>query len=147
MTRLLPGRALKGATVTALAVFVCHLILSTGFASARAEREARSDEGPDTWVGADTWLAAFVLGTMLVMPVLLWAGMRILREKHCELLVIGGSLTWFLGAGRGVDGIDSADGGLLPVPLLVGVVALGALLSIPGGIASRPTPVSPPAAE
>ncbi|WP_282797588.1 hypothetical protein [Streptomyces sp. CC224B] len=128
MTRLRTGRALKGAMVTAVAVFVCHVILSAGLATARAERQAHSEEA---WAGTVAWLAAFVLNTVFVMPLLLWAGMRILREKDCHLLVVGGSLVWFLGAGYGVDGIDSVEGGLLPVPLLLGVVALGALLSIP----------------
>ncbi|MFD0416657.1 hypothetical protein [Streptomyces sp. NPDC127108] len=127
MTRIRPGRAVKGAMVTALAVLVCHVILSTGLARARAEQQARPEEA---WAGTGVWLATFVLSTVLAMPLLLWAGMRIVREKHCHLLVIGGSLTWFFGAGYGVDGIDSVEGGLLPVPLLLCVVALGALLPI-----------------
>ncbi|WP_172387050.1 hypothetical protein [Streptomyces sp. MNP-20] len=143
MTTLRSGRVLKGATVTALAVFVCHVILSTGFAAARAEQQAAAGSGGDSWAGTGTWLITFVLGTALVMPLMLWTGMRILREKGCRLLVIGGGVAWFFGAGHGVDGIDSVQGGLLPVPLLVGVVALGTLLSAP----TSPTPRTDPTRE
>ncbi|WP_138965383.1 hypothetical protein [Streptomyces sp. YIM 121038] len=80
------------------------------------------------------------------MPLMLWAGMRILREKGCRLLVIGGSVIWFFGAGHGVDGIDSVQGGLLPVPLLVGAVVLGVLLSAPTSPTS-PTPRTNPTRE
>ncbi|GAA2358022.1 hypothetical protein SVIO_001440 [Streptomyces violaceusniger] len=117
---------LKGAAVTAVAVLVCHLILSAGYAAARAQSRANSD---DSWIPDEIHLVTFVLGILLVMPLLLWAGMRILRERGNYLLIIVGSLLWLLGAGYNLNHLKYTPGAHLPVPLLAGMVAVGALLA------------------
>jgi len=117
---------LKGAAVTAVAVLVCHLILSAGYAAARAHERADSD---GSWVGAEIQLVTFVLGLLLVMPLLLWAGMRILGERDNYLLIIFGSLVWWGGAGFNLSHLKYTPDAHLPVPLLAGMVAVGALLA------------------
>ncbi|KAB7836906.1 hypothetical protein [Streptomyces mobaraensis] len=119
-------RPLKGAAVTALAVLACHTVLTTGFAAARAEEKA---DPQSAWAGTGVWLATFVVGLLLAMPVLLWAGMRLLREKNNHLLVGGGGLAWFFAAGRRVDALEYGVGRHVPWPLVAGVIAVGALLS------------------
>ncbi|MER5781672.1 hypothetical protein ABT104_08110 [Streptomyces mobaraensis] len=119
-------RPLKGAAVTALAVLACHTVLTAGFAAARAEAKA---DPQSAWAGTGVWLATFAVGLVLAMPVLLWAGMRLLREKDNHLLVVGGSLAWFFVAGRHVDALEYGVGRHVPGPLIAGVIAVGALLS------------------
>ncbi|MBC2874212.1 MULTISPECIES: hypothetical protein [Streptomyces] len=120
------ARPLKGAAVTALAVLACHTLLATGFAAARAEEHADPDYA---WAGTELWLATFAVGLVLAMPLLLWAGMRLLREKDNHLLVVGGSLAWFFAAGRYVDTLEYGAGRHVPWPLVAGVIAVGGLLS------------------
>jgi len=117
---------LKGAAVTAVAILVCHLILSAGYAAARAQKRADPDS---SWVAAEIHVVTFVLGLLLVMPLLLWAGMRILGERGNYILIIVGSLIWWCGAGFNLTQLKYTPGAHLPVPLLVGMVAVGALLA------------------
>ncbi|MGI5336588.1 hypothetical protein ACQEVS_03875 [Streptomyces sp. CA-181903] len=121
------ARPLKGAAVTGLAVLACHTALTAGFAAARAEERADPD---NAWAGTEVWLATFAVGLVLAMPVMLWAGMRLLREKDNHLLVVGGGLAWFFAAGCHVDAW-SADGAgrHVPMPSIAGMIAVGALLS------------------
>ncbi|MFD8460037.1 hypothetical protein [Streptomyces antimycoticus] len=118
---------LKGAAVTVVAVLVCHLVLSAGYAIARDQKGRDPDGG--SWISAEIHLVTFVLGPLLVMPLLLWAGMRILGERDNYLLIIVGSLLWLLGAGYNLNHLQYTPGAHLPVPLLAGMVAVGALLA------------------
>lgn len=120
-------QSLKGAAVTAVAVLVCHLILSAGYAAARAQKRADPDGG--SWGSAEIHAVTFALGILLVMPLLLWAGMRILRERDNYLLIIVGSLLWLIGAGFNLSHLKYTPGAHLPVLLLAGMVAVGALLA------------------
>lgn len=129
MTTSRVARPLKGAAVTAVAVLVCHLILSIGLAAVRERR--RADPG-NAWAGTSTWCVTFALGLVIVMPLLLWAGMRLAGESHHYFLVIGGSLAWLFGAGYHLHHLAYVPGAHLPVWLLAGLVAVGA------GLASRP---------
>ncbi|SED26494.1 hypothetical protein [Streptomyces melanosporofaciens] len=63
------------------------------------------------------------------MPLLLWAGMRILGERDNYLLIVVGSLLWLVGAGSNLSHLQYTPGAHLPVPLLAGMVAVGALLA------------------
>jgi hypothetical protein len=67
-------RAVKGAAVTALTVWVCSGILVKGFDIVR-KREG------DTWGFDLTPLLALAI-SLVVMPIMLWAGMRLLREER-----------------------------------------------------------------
>ncbi|MGW7695046.1 hypothetical protein ACWGMA_40540 [Streptomyces asiaticus] len=109
-----------------MVVLVCHLILSAGYAAARAQKRANSD---DSWISDEIHLVTFVLGILLVMPLLLWAGMRILGERDNYLLIIVGSLFWLVGAGFNLSHLQYTPGAHLPVPLLAGMLAVGALLA------------------
>ncbi|MEU5274515.1 hypothetical protein [Streptomyces hygroscopicus] len=63
------------------------------------------------------------------MPLLLWAGTRILGERDNYLLIMVGGLLWLLGAGSNLSRLEYTPGAHLPVPLLAGMVAAGALLA------------------
>nr|WP_161558441.1 hypothetical protein [Streptomyces antimycoticus] len=63
------------------------------------------------------------------MPLLLWAGMRILGERDNYLLIIVGSLLWLIGAGFNLSHLQYTPGAHLPVLLLAGMVAVGALIA------------------
>ncbi|MGW2025311.1 hypothetical protein [Streptomyces decoyicus] len=127
MTSSQAARPLKGAAATALAILVCHVILSAGYAAARAKKRA---EPSNAWADFDVRLATFALGLVIVMPLILWIGMRIMGEKDNYALVIGGSLTWLFGAGYNLSYIEYTPSTHLPVPLLVALVAVGGLLSL-----------------
>ncbi|MGW9430765.1 hypothetical protein ACWHA1_22800, partial [Streptomyces decoyicus] len=115
------------AAVTALAILVCHVILSAGYAAARAKKRA---EPSNAWADFDVRLATFALGLVIVMPLILWIGMRFMGEKDNYALVIGGSLAWLFGAGYNLSYIEYTPSTHLPVPLLVALVAVGGLLSL-----------------
>ncbi|MEU2211199.1 hypothetical protein ACH4VS_30430 [Streptomyces hygroscopicus] len=110
-----------------VAVLVCHLILSAGYAIAR-DQKARDPDG-GSWASAEIHLLTLILGVLLVMPLLLWAGMRVLGERDNYLLIMVGGLLWLLGAGSNLDNLEYTPGAHLPVPLLAGMVAAGALLA------------------
>jgi hypothetical protein len=127
MTTSRAARPLKGTAVTAIAILVCHVILSVGYAAVRARRRANPS---GLWADTDLRLATVALGLVIVMPLLLWLGMRIMGEKDNYALVIGGSLAWLFGAGYNLSYIKSMPSTHLPVPLLVGIVTVGGLLSL-----------------
>ncbi|WP_405843621.1 hypothetical protein OG528_33765 [Streptomyces platensis] len=127
MTSSRAARPLKGAAVTAFAILVCHVILSVGYAAVRAKKRANPSSA---WADLDLRLATFALGIVIVMPLILWIGMRIMGEKDNYALVIGGSLAWLFGADYNLDYIMYTPSAHLPVPLLVAMVAVGGLLSL-----------------
>ncbi|MEU6331790.1 hypothetical protein ABZ851_31650 [Streptomyces sp. NPDC047049] len=127
MTSSRAARPLKGAAVTAFAILVCHVILSAGYAAARAKKRA---DPSNAWADFDVRLATFALGLVIVMPLILWIGMRITGEKDNYALVIGGSLAWLFGAGYNLSYIECTPSKHLPLPLLVALVAVGGLLSL-----------------
>ncbi|MFG2894947.1 hypothetical protein [Streptomyces sp. NPDC048248] len=127
MTTFRAARPLKGTAITAFAILVCHVILSVGYAAVRARRRANPS---GLWADTDLRLATVALGLVIVMPLLLWIGMRIMGEKGNYALVIGGSLAWLFGAGYNLSYIKYPPGTHLPVSLLVALVAVGGLLSL-----------------
>ncbi|MFC9491125.1 hypothetical protein ACFTZM_34335, partial [Streptomyces hydrogenans] len=69
--------------------------------------------------------------TALVMPIVLWTGMRLSGERRLGAMVLVGSAGWIVVVWRGVDGLDDSFGAILPLrplALLVGVTALASLL-------------------
>ncbi|GLF93070.1 hypothetical protein [Streptomyces yaizuensis] len=131
-------RPARGALVTAAATAVCHSVLSLGYAWARA---ADADSGGAAF-GGIVEFGATTLTSWALMPLLLWAGMRLLREHGTVLLTVVGALAWFLLSGYFMDDVDSA-GGHVPPAALAAYVLLGAALAVPGTAAPARRPARP----
>jgi hypothetical protein len=132
-------RAVKGVLVAGLAAVVCRagweLLLT------RSDRVAAADPGA---MGAG-WTEAALASVcgLLAMPVMLWAGMRLLGERGNHLLVAAGLAAWWLIGGHVVE-----DAGVGPVAtvlwlalfaLLCGVLSLVEMPSgQPGSSADSP---------
>lgn len=114
-----PSRWLKGTLVSAVAAVVCYWLW--GFLGERAG-ETDSD---GTFSGLFESLFAGITG-VVSMPVLLWAGMRVLRERGNHLLVIFGAIAWFFVGGHVVENDVSTAGTIVFLTLFT---AFGTLLS------------------
>ncbi|MFR9675175.1 hypothetical protein [Streptomyces sp. TR06-5] len=129
MTKRTAVRGAKGTLVTAVAALSCRSL----WASLRAWAQEVSAAAPDgMFAGTLESLLAGVVG-VLAMPVLLWAGMRVLGERGTALLVLGGAVAWPFVGGHVVE---DAAGGAETAGFLVLFTALGGLLSlarVPGG--------------
>ncbi|MFH0244523.1 hypothetical protein ACGRHY_19405 [Streptomyces sp. HK10] len=116
------ARPLKAAAVTIIATAACHLTMNAGFAWARGQEP----DHPDDWAGVLEF-GATVLATWILMPLVLGIGMRVLGERRTRLQILLGTLLW---TGVSLTYVDDVDrpGGLMPVPVLVSFVLVGALL-------------------
>ncbi|GAA2270036.1 hypothetical protein GCM10010234_00360 [Streptomyces hawaiiensis] len=121
------ARFVKGAFTVALSTAACHSLMYAGFAAARETAAANED---DMWAGAFEFLLT-TAASWILMPLLLWAGMGVLREAGNTVLVLVGGLVWAALSGYFTDDIDSA-GGHMPVLALVGYVLLGTALAAVG---------------
>ncbi|WP_436726887.1 hypothetical protein [Streptomyces sp. URMC 128] len=117
-------RHAKGAVTVTAATAACHTLMSAGFAGAR-ERAAESDD--EMWTGAFEFLLT-TAASWALMPLLLWAGMRMMGETHNAVLVAVGGLSW---AGVSVYFTDDIDrvGGHIPFLALAAYVLLGTVLA------------------
>lgn len=97
MTHRKRPRWLKGVAVSGLAAAACLWIWN----SARAWAQAAMDSDAD-YAGFIDSLLATLAGAVL-MPVLLWAGMRALGERGNHLLVLLGTVSWLLIGGHVVE--------------------------------------------
>lgn len=113
-------RAAKGAAVTMLTVWVCSRILVKGFDITR-EREG------DTWGFDLTPLIALAV-SLVVMPIMLWAGMRLLREERNAPLTWLTTFNWLFVGGYLFDTLDHVDGHI-PVVILIGYAVWGAFVA------------------
>ncbi|AGP56646.1 hypothetical protein M271_25810 [Streptomyces rapamycinicus NRRL 5491] len=87
------GRWTKGIVVSAAAAHATYWVWES---AERWESEARR-ANPDAGVGAGFIEGALAtLAWLTLVPVLLWAGMRMLRERDNQLLVCMGSATWII---------------------------------------------------
>jgi hypothetical protein len=100
--------------------------MSAGFASAR-DSAAGSD---DTFAGTYEFLLT-TAASWALMPLLLWAGMRVMGETSNVVLVVVGGLVWLGLSGYYTDDIDRA-GGHIPIPALAAYVVLGTGLAWAG---------------
>ncbi|MCI0386053.1 hypothetical protein [Streptomyces sp. CNQ085] len=116
-------RTLKAAVVTITATAACHLTMNAGFAWARGQES----DHPDDWAGLFEF-GATVLATWILMPLVLWIGMRLLGERRTWLQMILGTPLWAGVSLVYVDDVDRPGGGLMPVPVLVAFVLVVALL-------------------
>lgn len=122
------SRHAKGALVVALATAACHTLMSAGYTWARG-RGASS--GDTMFAGAFEFLLT-TAASWAFMPLLLSAGMRMMRETGNVALVVIGGLIWAGISGYHIDDIDR-PGGHMPVLALVAYVLLGTALA---GLAS-----------
>ncbi|GHD22407.1 hypothetical protein GCM10010313_57130 [Streptomyces violarus] len=98
--------------------------MSGGYAWARDSARASGDS---MFSGAFEFLFTMAASWAL-MPLLLWFGMRVLRETGNTVLVVVGGLVWAGVSGYFTDDIDRA-GGHIPVLALVIFVLLGTALA------------------
>lgn len=115
---------MKGVVVTAAATHVTYWV----WTAARQWESDATAADPDGGFGA-----GFVEGALasacgiLLMPLLLWAGMRLLRERDNYALVALGSSTWLVLAGKVVE--HHADRMTAELSF-TGFALLGGLLSL-----------------
>ncbi|MCT9139626.1 hypothetical protein [Streptomyces violarus] len=117
-------RFVKGAVTVVAATAACHALMSAGFAAARESADASDDE---PFAGAFEFILT-TAASWALMPLLLWAGMRVMGETGNAVLVAVGGLVWLGLSGYFTDDIDRA-GGHIPVLALVVYVLLGTALA------------------
>ncbi|QNE74914.1 hypothetical protein F0344_10055 [Streptomyces finlayi] len=116
------ARGAKGAVASAVAATACYLMWSGGRDWASDARAAE----PDAFLAGSVESVLALVAGVVLMPVLLWAGMRVMRERGNHLLVVAGTGVWFLLGGHVVE--DPVDG--------VGTVLFLALFAVLGGLLS-----------
>lgn len=121
-------RHAKGALTVAAATAACHALMSAGYAWARDSAAA----GGDTMFSGAFEFLLTTAASWALMPLLLSAGMRMMRETGNTVLVLVGGLVWAGVSGYCIDDIDRA-GGHMPVLVLVAYVLLGTALAGVGG--------------
>ncbi|MFE9017449.1 hypothetical protein ACFYNL_02540 [Streptomyces sp. NPDC007808] len=127
------ARSAKGALTAGSATAACHGLMSTGYAWARDSEAASGDA---VLSGAFEFLLT-TAASWVLMPVLLWGGMRVMRENGNALLVLVGGLVWAGLSGYFIDAVDRI-GGHIPVPALAAYVLLCAGLAAAGSHTARP---------
>ncbi|MFF1507955.1 hypothetical protein [Streptomyces sp. NPDC058326] len=143
-TTPLAPRLLKAVIVSSVAVAASHLVLSdTLFLSFSGQAAATLGAGPG--YSSDQAFTAAVVNTVLLMPLVLWIGMRVTGERRVGPMVLVGAVGWVIAVGDGIDLLDDAPGALLPLRSLALVVLVTALASAirrkprkPSGVTSAP---------
>ncbi|MTE21647.1 hypothetical protein F0L17_21530 [Streptomyces sp. TRM43335] len=108
-----------------MAAVVCHRV----WTSARSwAQDARTGDGAFL-AGALESLLATAVGVVL-MPVLLWAGMRLLRERGNHLLVAVGAVVWPVLGGHVVENAVGAGATVAYLALFAAVGALPARVEV-----------------
>ncbi|MEV0451580.1 hypothetical protein [Streptomyces sp. NPDC050600] len=145
------SRPFKTLAVSSLGVAASHLILSdTLYLGFAGQASATLGGGGPAYSGDQAFTTAMI-NTALVMPLVLWIGLRISGERRLWLTVTTGTFAWICAVWNGLDHIDDAPGTLLPLRSLLLVVAVTALASlIPTSALRRAThrrsaPPPPPA--
>ncbi|MFF1832874.1 hypothetical protein ACFVXE_01445 [Streptomyces sp. NPDC058231] len=117
------ARCAAGVAVSAVSAGACYRVWASG--REWAQDVSRAD--PDTmFAGSLESLLATAAG-LLLMPVLLWAGMRLLRQRGNHLFVLGGAVAWAFVGGHVVEsavGTGATAGFLALFALLGGLLAL-----------------------
>ncbi|MFF5257106.1 hypothetical protein ACFY4K_34480 [Streptomyces leeuwenhoekii] len=112
-------RSVKGAITVVVATAACHTLMSVGFAAARDSAAGSDDAFAGTFELLLTTAASWAL-----MPLLLWAGMRVMGETGNVVLVVVGGLVWLGLSGYFTDDIDR-PGGHMPLLTLAAHILLG----------------------
>ncbi|MER5832188.1 hypothetical protein ABT116_15415 [Streptomyces sp. NPDC002130] len=117
-------RLVKGAISVTAATAVCHALMTAGYAWSRGK--AATGEAT-IFAGAFEWLVT-TASVWALMPLLLGAGMRAMRENGNTTLMVGGGLLWALLSLSFMDEIDR-PGGFMPLHALAAYVLAGAGLA------------------
>ncbi|MGW0735635.1 hypothetical protein [Streptomyces sp. NPDC002851] len=129
-------RGLKGMLVSGLAAVLC----SWGWNALRDWADDVAATGGDT-IGAG-WIESALAGLagILAMPLLLWAGMRLLGERGNHLLVLLGLVAWWPIGGHVVeDAVGPVATGLF-LALFAVIGGLLSLAEMPGKKGTSGTP-------
>ncbi|WP_411080165.1 hypothetical protein [Streptomyces sp. cmx-18-6] len=124
-----PGvRIGKALVVTVVAVALSHLILSDGlFLSLVGQAAANMGGGPG-YSTSESFTSA-VVNTTLTMALVLWAGMRLMRERRVYVMVLVGAVGWFFTVMWNVGTLLERAYGLLPLASMALFVVVTALAS------------------
>ncbi|MFE7616183.1 hypothetical protein [Streptomyces sp. NPDC057496] len=115
--------------MTVIATAISHLLLSDGL-SLSLWSQASANMGETPVSTGDQAFTAAVVNTVLAMPLVLWIGMRLLRERRVYPMVLVGAVGWFITVGNGIDLIDDEIGTLLPLWSLAAFAAVTCLSSL-----------------
>ncbi|MER7482281.1 hypothetical protein ABTX60_32405 [Streptomyces sp. NPDC126510] len=118
------ARFVKGAISATAAAAVCHALMTAGYAWARGK--AATGEAT-IFAGAFESLVT-TASSWGLMPLLLGAGMRLMRETGNITLMVGGGLIWAVLSLSFMDEIDR-PGGFMPLHALAAYVLAGAGLA------------------
>ncbi|MFC8291302.1 hypothetical protein ACFUJ0_24205 [Streptomyces sp. NPDC057242] len=122
-------RLLKALIVSAVGVAASHLILSDAlYLSLAAQASAALGAGPG--YSSDQAFTSALINTFLLMPLVLWLGMRITGERKAGPMVLVGTVGWVVAVGNGIGSIDDRPGAVLPLGSLLLVVGATALASL-----------------
>ncbi|MFI5745324.1 hypothetical protein ACIBBE_05225 [Streptomyces sp. NPDC051644] len=115
--------------MTVIAAALSHLMLSDGLSLSQWQ-QAATNAGGDLGGSGDTAFSAAVVNTMLVMPAVLWVGMRLLRERRVYLIVAVGTVGWFFTVGQYIDQLSDRPDIVMPLGPLALFIAVTALSSV-----------------
>ncbi|MEW1903770.1 hypothetical protein [Streptomyces sp. NPDC086147] len=122
-------RLLKALIVSSVGVAASHLVLSdTLYLSFTAQ--ASTALGAGGGYSSDQAFTSALVNTFLLMPLVLWIGMRITGERKVGPMVAVGTAGWVAAVGHGVDVLDSGPGAILPLGSLALVVGAASLASL-----------------
>ncbi|MET9930626.1 MULTISPECIES: hypothetical protein [unclassified Streptomyces] len=122
-------RLLKALVVSSLGVAASHLVLSdTLYLSFAAQASAALGAGGG--YSSDQAFTSALINTFLLMPLVLWIGMRVAGERKVGPMVAVGTAGWVTAVGHGVDVLDGGPGAVLPLGSLALVVGAAALASL-----------------
>jgi len=128
-TTHLVRRTGKALVVTVIATGLAHLLLSDGLSLSQWQ-QAAANVGGDLGGSGDTAFSAAIVNTLLIMPAVLWVGMRLLRERRVYLTVIVGTVGWFITVGHFIDRLGEQPSMIMPLGPLALFVAVTALSSV-----------------
>jgi hypothetical protein len=127
MAKNMIARWVKGTLVSAVAAVVCYWLWAS-------LREWAWDVGLAdrySWFAGSVELLVAGIAGVASMPVLLWAGMRLLGERGNHLLVLLGAMAWIFIGGHVVEGYVSAAGTAVFLALFAALASVLSLVEVP----------------
>ncbi|MFF0103793.1 hypothetical protein [Streptomyces hirsutus] len=112
-------RHAKGTLTVVAVTAACHTLMSAGYTRVQ---DSRASDDHTMFSGAFEFLLT-TAASWALMPLLLWAGMRMMGETGNAVLVLVGGLVWVGVSGHFIDDIDR-PGGRIPVLALTAYVLL-----------------------
>ncbi|MER8043131.1 hypothetical protein [Streptomyces sp. NPDC094032] len=137
-------RPLKALFVSSLAVAASHLILSDTLYLGFAGQAASTLGAGGPAYSADQAFTTALMNTALVMPLVLWIGLRISGERGVWLTVLTGTGAWVVTVWNGIGVLDDGPGAILPLRSMLLVVGLAAVASLVPVRATRRRSAPPP---